>query len=134
MGPQDEQSFAEIGASLLIVHLGPEQRGELVPWLRLAGVTCEVSQERLGLLARDRHRRARTRLELDAAEEAQPSKSHRRQTVHGLTRTRNRRPTLGTGRGTLSATFRERTLRRPVAMDRLLARATLFAGLDERAL
>src|SRR5215831_17934055 len=32
---KDEQHLAEIGTSLPVVHIRPEQRGELVPWTRL---------------------------------------------------------------------------------------------------
>jgi hypothetical protein len=44
MGSQDEQSLAEIGPSLLVVQVRPEQRGELVARLRIVGVACEVGQ------------------------------------------------------------------------------------------
>src|SRR5215813_10897934 len=74
---KDEQHLAEIGTRLPVVHLRPEQRGELVPWMRLARVAGEIGQERLGLFKPDRHGLAGSSLEVEAAEQTQLQSRHR---------------------------------------------------------
>src|SRR5262249_61267807 len=69
---KDEQHLAEIGTSLPVVHLRPEQRGELVPWTRLARVAGEIGQERLGLFKPDRHGLAGASLDGEGAAVTQP--------------------------------------------------------------
>jgi hypothetical protein len=41
-GAKDEKHLAEIGARLVVVDLGPQQGGQLVAWVGLAGVAGEV--------------------------------------------------------------------------------------------
>ena len=98
-GAKDEEHLAEIGARLVVVDLGPEQGGQLVAWVGLAGVAGEEGEQGLGLLARDRYGLTGVRLELEAAEKAQLQGTHLARRYTGFPGTRNCQPISGNASG-----------------------------------
>src|SRR5499427_1962601 len=108
---KDEQHLAEIGTRLPVVHLRPEQRGELLPWMRLVRVAGEIGQERLGLFKPDRHGLAGSSLEVEAAEQTQLQSRHHAENT-SLFSARSRQ---GTHPGTPGTTPWERPRRTRVA-------------------
>src|SRR5215813_15221511 len=89
------------------------QRGELVPWMRLARVVGEIGQERVGVFEPDRHGLAGSSLEVEAAEQTQLQSRHRAENT-SLFSGRSRQ---GTQPGTAGATPWERPGRTRVACE-----------------
>jgi hypothetical protein len=65
---EDEEGLPEALSRPLVRGVWPQESGELVAWLGLAGPQREVAEERLGLLTRHGHGLAGRELHADAAE------------------------------------------------------------------